>query len=172
MTFVGAYARMKVRKGSHVSTTGCAPASLDSLSCYRNRFLARNLWKIFSPLLTTSLGFLLPIGSSHFLLFFHNWILLLEIGDWLYSSQIFLEINYKIGMISLYSLLHKSNKNKIGEDRIVRRGPNWGQGFLTPSRTPNGPKIFNARRPITPIPAIPKRRFRALDRNFRGSLLW
>ena len=36
----------------------------------------------------------------------------------------------------------------------------------------HGPKKFNAHRPITPIPAIPKRRFRALDRNFRGSLFF
>ena len=36
--------------------------------------------------------------------------------------------------------------------------------------TSNGPKTFNAHRPVTPIPAIPKRRLRALDRTFRGSI--
>ena len=40
--------------------------------------------------------------------------------------------------------------------------------------TPNGPKIFNANRSMTPIPTIPRRRLRALDRNSRGQIfrLW
>ena len=38
--------------------------------------------------------------------------------------------------------------------------PKWTQKF----------ECAPAPRPITPIPAVPKRRFRALDRNFRGSV--
>ena len=40
--------------------------------------------------------------------------------------------------------------------------------FWRVQETPNRPKIFNAHRLLTPIPAIPKRRLRALDRHFGG----
>ena len=88
------------------------------------------------------------------------------------ESQVYLRRSRHFFLVGFWAalLLLISSARKREERRAEKREERReAGGYRRPQIDPKF-LMLNAHRPVTPIPAIPKRRLRAHDRNFRGSI--